>query len=200
MVGIPEASAKTVDKHLPSILKNEATGILADLICQPALAGSAMFLTESDGNKIIDYIIQIFETCRREGSLKFIVSESEGALFGYSMFFESPAPHMSCYCHKIYVFDQYRGMGFGSQIFAATLQQRPKIRLLCRHELVPFYEKLSLEYQGEFTPPSSEEGFAHTRGMYGGLAVMASPNAGPGPVFMLNDDDIKNIRALIVGR
>ncbi|MNR44624.1 hypothetical protein D3C85_1633930 [compost metagenome] len=101
---------------------------------------------------------------------------------------------MSRYLHKIFVFKPYRGHGLGSQLLRGVLDYSQGTSLLCSHDLIPFYERAGMEFKGSFAPPSAQQGFALTRDMYADLALMGSLGTeGASPVFMLNDDDIKQL-------
>lgn len=186
------------ETFLPIVFENEAKGILADLLMQPALAIISMSFTELESKAAIDHVIGILQECYRDGHLKVVVAQNEGYIHGYAMFFVHPNPSFSLYCHKIYVFEQYRGHKIGTQLLEGVLQNSQSTTLLCSHDLIPFYERAGLGYKGDFTPPAASEGFAHTRGMYSGLALMGTVGAeGDAPIFMLNDNDVKNIISII---
>ncbi|WP_164708105.1 GNAT family N-acetyltransferase, partial [Pseudomonas viridiflava] len=115
----------------------------------------------------------------------------------YAIFFVHPDTSSSRYCHKIFVFEPYRGHGIGTQLLNGVLDYSQGTCLLCNHDLIPFYERAGLEFKGDFTPPTAQQGFALTRDMYVALAIMGSPGIeGSSPVFMLNDDDIKQLLAV----
>ena len=62
-----DTAANEMAPHLPSIFKNEANGILQDLIGSPALMGMMMFATEDEVEAARNYIIGVFEECYRVG-------------------------------------------------------------------------------------------------------------------------------------
>ncbi|MDI2145047.1 GNAT family N-acetyltransferase [Pseudomonas sp. ITA] len=197
MTQLQEAPQDIIETFLPTILENEAKGILSDLLVQPALAMHFMGSSEAQTVRTISHVVGILEECYRAGHLKIAASQQDGRLYGYAMFFVHPDPSMSLYCHKIFVFEPYRGHGLGKQLLSGVLHYSQGTCLLCRHDLVPFYERSGMEYKGDFTPPTAQQGFALTRDMYAGLAIMGSPGGdGASPVFMLNDEDIKQLIAI----
>ncbi|MFC0227661.1 GNAT family N-acetyltransferase [Serratia aquatilis] len=189
-------AANEIAPHLPLIFENEANGILQDLIGTPTLM--MMFATEEEVKAARSYIIGVFEACYRDGDLRIMGSADEGTLFGYSLIFGRPSANL--YCHKIYVYEQYRGNGIGSQMLAEILALPNEVGLVCSSDLVPFYESAGMHFKGNVTTPS-DAGFTKTRGMYAGLCIMSSDNSGEAnglPIFMLNDNDIDNIIQAIV--
>lgn len=194
MTQLAEAPQDIVETFLPTILENDAKGILSDLLGQPGLAMHFMGFSEAQTMRAIRHVVGILEECYRAGHLKIAVSHEDGRLYGYAMFFVHPEPTMSRYLHKIFVFKPYRGHGLGSQLLRGVLDYSQGTSLLCSHDLIPFYERAGMEFKGSFAPPSAQQGFALTRDMYTDLAIMGSPGTeGASPVFMLNDDDIKQL-------
>ncbi|HBL7242152.1 TPA: GNAT family N-acetyltransferase [Serratia marcescens] len=194
-----DTAANEIAPHLSSIFENEASGILQDLIGTPTLMGMMMFATEEEVKAARSYIIGIFEECYRVGHLRIMGSADDGALFGYALIFGHPSENYSLYCHKIYVYEQYRGNGIGSLLLGGILALPNEVGLVCSSDLVPFYESAGMHFKGNFTTPS-DGGFTKTRGMYAGLCVMStdSGEANGLPIFMLNDSDIDNIIQAIV--
>ncbi|MCM2595198.1 GNAT family N-acetyltransferase [Klebsiella pneumoniae] len=195
-----DTAANEIERHLPLILENEANGILQDLIGTPTLMGMMMFATEEEVMAARNYIIGVFEECYRVGHLRIMGAADEGTLFGYSLIFGHPSANYSLYCHKIYVYEQYRGNGIGSQMLTGILSLPNEVGLVCSPDLIPFYESAGMHFKGNFTTPS-DAGFTKTRGMYEGLCVMSTDNSGETnglPIFMLNDSDIDNIIQAIV--
>lgn len=198
MTQMQQAPQDVIEKFLPMIFENEAKGILSDLQFQPVISMQFMCFTESETKLAIEYVVGVLLECYRAGHLKVVVSHEDDRLYGYAMFFVHPDPSISRYCHKIYVFEQYRGNGIGSRLLDGVLQDSQSTSLLCGHNLIPFYEQAGMEYKGDFSPPAASEGFSLTRGMYSGLALMGKSDAnGAAPVFMLNDSDVNKIINLI---
>ncbi|MGD8106391.1 GNAT family N-acetyltransferase [Pantoea sp. FN0302] len=83
---------------------------------------------------------------------------NEGTLFGYALIFAHPSQDLPLYCHKIYVYEQYRGHKIGSKLLAAILDFPNEVGLLCSSDLVPFYESAGMYFKGNFTPPLSDAG------------------------------------------
>ncbi|MEX5509222.1 GNAT family N-acetyltransferase [Pseudomonas paralactis] len=200
MTHTPVSEQELIEAFLPVILDNEAKGVLQDLLGHPSLALHFITFDETDTRKAIRHVQGILEECYRAGHLKVAMSHENGRLYGYALLFEHPDPTIPRYCHKIFVFKQYRGHGIGTQLLQAlTLDTRGSC-LLCSNELIPFYESVGLEVKGTYTAPGAQQGFAFTRDLYTGLTIMGSPSAGSfAPVFMLNDQDIKQLMVLGAG-
>lgn len=193
----PTTDQALKDAFLAQCFENDAKGILQDLLGNPALAMHFFGFSEEDTWKAIRHVQGILEECYRTGHLKVAMSHEGSCLYGYALIFEHPDPSFPRYCHKIFVYEKYRGHGIGTQLLQALPHDSRGTCLICREELVPFYEKAGFELKGEFTPPGEQHGFGLTHCMYTGLMVMGSPSTGTdAPVFMLNDQDIKQLMAL----
>lgn len=152
MTKLQEAPQDIVDTFLPTIFENDAKGILADLLAQPALAMHFMDFSKTETMRAIRHVVGILEECYRAGHLKVAVSHENGRLYGYAIFFVHPDPSISRYCHKIFVFEPYRGHGIGTQLLNGVLDYSQGTCLLCNHDLIPFYERAGLQLKGDFTP------------------------------------------------
>ncbi|MEX5591454.1 GNAT family N-acetyltransferase [Pseudomonas orientalis] len=185
-----------IDTFLPQILENEAKGVLQDLLAQPTLAMQFLFFSEKATRKAIKHVVGIFDECYRAGQLKVAMSHENGCLYGYALLFVHPDPNVPRYCHKIFVFPDFRGHGIGSQILNALIDDPRDTALLCGYDLIDFYENAGLEQKGAFAAPGKQQGFALTQGMYADLVVMGTRGASVAAgVFMLNDDDVKALLA-----
>lgn len=185
------------DKYVPTILENDAKGILSDLLAQPALALHFMGFTETRTHRAIAHVRGILEECYRAGHLKVMISHEHGMLYGYALLFVHPDPSIARYCHKIFVYEQYRGHGIGSQMLQELLEESHTTCLLCAKDLVEFYEKAGMEFLGSYTAPTAQQGFAFTRDMYRDLVLMGTADASSScPVFMLNDNDIHDLMVI----
>lgn len=192
-----DSVAFDIKPHLPEIFEYEAGGILQDLAFVSDLAPLMMFATEAQVTAAKKYIAGVFEESYAEGHLKIMVMAGEDTLYGYAMIFCYPGAQLY-YCHKFFVYEQYRGNGIGSQLLGGLLSQPFDIGLVCLPELVPFYESAGMSCKGEFIAHEAD-GFKNARNMYAGLSVMCSGDSAAGlPVFLLNDSDIKNMVAAIV--
>ncbi|MEM8184014.1 GNAT family N-acetyltransferase [Morganella morganii subsp. sibonii] len=192
------SKANEITQHLPLIFDNEASSILQDLIGSPALMSMLMFSTESQVNAAKKYIISVFEECYRDGHLRVIGAANDDTLYGYALVFGHPTSPI-LYCHKIFVYEPYRGHSIGSQLLNGILSLPRKVGLLCSSELVSFYESAGMKFKGNYITPDTE-GFKLTHNMYAGLCVMNNDdnNETEGlPIFILNDNDIKNIISAI---
>lgn len=181
---------------LPQILDNEAKGILSDLALQPNLAFEFLDFTLDDTFRAIKHVVGIFEECLHAGNVRVIVSHLDGAIYGYALVFIHPDPKIAAYCHKIFVYEEYRGRGIGRQILSGVIQAFPKVVLICSPELCPFYAKAGLKNKGEFSVPQSQR-FDLSSGLYDGLAIMSTvETSGSEPIFLLNNDDIRALIAI----
>lgn len=79
------------------------------------------------------------------------------------------------YYYKIYIYEQYRGNGIGSQMLSAILSLPNEVGLLCSSDLVLFYKSAGMYSKGKLITPS-DENFTKTTGMYSGLCVMSTDN------------------------
>lgn len=182
---------------LPEIFEYEAGGILQDLVFVSDLAPLMMFATEAQVMAAKKYIVGVFEECYAAGHLQIMGMAGDDTLYGYAMIFRYPGAQLY-YCHKVFVYEQYRGNGIGSQLLIGLLSQSFDVGLICLPELVPFYESVGMICKGGFIAPEAD-GFKNACGMYAGLSVMCSGDSAAGlPVFLLNDIDIKNMVAAIV--
>ncbi len=184
-----------ITPYLPLIFENEASGILQDLIGIPALMPMMMFATESQINAAQKYIISIFEECYRTGHLQVMALADNEVLYGYTLIFGHTKTATILYCHKIFVYETYRGRGIGSELLAGMLSLPKKIGLLCSPDLVSFYESAGMKFKGNYIVPDTQ-GFKLTHNMYSGLCVMGNDNNNEEkglPIFILNDTDINNI-------
>lgn len=196
MTGTTLTDQQLIDTFLPQILENEAKGLLQDLLVQPLLAMQFLGFSEEATERAIKHVASILEECYRTGHLKIVMSHENGRLYGYALLFVHPDPSFPRYCHKIFIYPQFRGHGLGSQILAMLIEDPRGISLLCGYDLVAFYEKAGLE-QKAFAAPGERQGFALTQGMYADLTLMESSGAGSAaPIFMLNDEDVKQLLAL----
>lgn len=192
-----DSAALDMKPYLPEIFEYEAGGILQDLAFVSDLAPLMMFATEAQITAAKKYIVGIFEECYADGSLQIMGVLGDDACYGYAMIFRYPGAQLY-YCHKIFVYEQYRGNGIGSHLLDGLLSQPNDIGLLCFPDLVPFYESAGMNYHGGFVAPETD-GFRNAHGMYAGLSVMCTADTVAGlPVFLLNDSDIKNMVAAIV--
>ncbi|WP_136474561.1 GNAT family N-acetyltransferase [Pseudomonas sp. DG56-2] len=197
MTQFTEPTEDVIATFLPQILDNEAKGILSDLAAQPNLALEFMDFTQNDTQRAIKHVVGIFEECFHAGHLKVIVSHINGTLYGYALVFILPTKVMAAYCHKIFVYEPYRGRGIGRQILSAVLEGFPEVCLICSPELCSFYTKAGLKYKGDFSVPQSQPVFTLSSGLYEGLAIMSTVDTtGREPMFLLNDEDVGALLAI----
>ena len=195
-----DAVANDIESFLPKIFDNEATGILHDLMGTPTLAPLMLFITQAQFEAAKRYIISVFDECYQVGHLSVLGAGDSEELFGYALVFGHPAASPMLYCHKIFVYESYRGNGIGSRMLETILNQPAKVGLICSPSLVPFYETAGMHCKGNFKTPE-EDLFKQTQGIYSGLCVMInseSADSGGLPIFMLNDNDVEQIGKAIV--
>ncbi|GLX89831.1 hypothetical protein Pfra02_24000 [Pseudomonas fragi] len=118
------ADQQLIDTFLPHILENEAKGVLQDMLAQHALAMQPLFFSEEATRKAIKHVVVILTIAIGlgwAGQLKAAISHKDGCLYGYALLFVHPNPSVPRYCHKIFVFPDYRGHNIGSQILNALI-------------------------------------------------------------------------------
>lgn len=188
------SNESSIKKFLPGIFDMEAKGIMLDLIGSPVMMAAMMFATKAQVNVVGEYITGVIEECYRTGGLKVLGYNNEDTLYGYAILTGQPKLGPMLYCHKIFVFEAFRGHGVGTQLLSGVLNMGQPVGLLCREKLIPFYESAGMKNKGLFNPPDGA-GFDKTRDMYTGLFKMASCDECPDgmPVFMLNDRDVENM-------
>ncbi|MCH5490483.1 GNAT family N-acetyltransferase [Pseudomonas syringae] len=188
---------EVIATFLPQILDNEARGILSDLSVQPILALEFMDFTLDDTHQAIKHVVGIFEECFHAGHLKVVVSYVGETLYGYALAFILPIKGMAAYCHKIFVYEQYRGRGIGQQILSNVLESFPAVCLICAPELSSFYTNAGFKNKGELSLPRDQSGFTLSSGLYKGLVVMSTSDmTGQEPMFLLNDSDVSALIAI----
>ena len=196
MTQFTEPTDDIIGTFLPRILENEAKGILADLALQPNLAFGFMDFTLDETRRAIKHVVGIFEECYHAGHLKVIVSYRDGTLYAYALVFVLPVKGMAAYCHKIFVYEPYRGRGIGRQMLSGVLEGFPEVCLICSPELRSFYAKAGLSYKGDFSVPQNQSVFTLSSGLYEGLSIMSTVDTtGQEPMFLLNDDDVSALLA-----
>lgn len=97
MTKLQEAPQDIVDTFLPTIFENDAKGILADLLAQPALAMHFMDFSKTETMRAIRHVVGILEECYRAGHLKVAVSHENGryTVMPYSLYIQIPPSHVT---------------------------------------------------------------------------------------------------------
>lgn len=185
----------------PRIFEQEATGLLSDLMGCPAIGSHLMFADEDGLKRAKNYIVDVLQQCYAARQIKLsVVCDQSNAndLIGYALTFHRPGYPDLCYCHKIFVYEQHRGYGAGSRLLANLKEKFKGLGLLCPPDKVSFYTRAGMENLGPLSLPDDEY-FQITRHMYVGLNIMVQGEMSVGemPIFMLNDDDARNIMALL---
>lgn len=194
-----EDNSKVQEVFLKKIFDREASGIMQDLLGLPVLMSGLMFADESSIERVKEYIFNIFLHCYQRGEIQVAISNNEDQLIGYAVIFMAPQQYdFPVYCHKIFVYEEYRGNGIGTGLIKMVLQNPKGVCLLCHHELIPFYVSVGMEHMATYSAPEDSL-FEHTRNLYNGLDVMVSNYKGTegAPIFMLNDNDIRKILQLL---
>lgn len=180
-----------IDKFIDEIYSLESNGILSDLFFSPHLFTHFLDFDESRKKKALEYITSVLKQCYSLGQLQVAASYGDDELYGYAMIFT--APQLPKYIHKIFVKEEFRGHGIGSQIISSITETNEDFCLLCPSDTVKFYEKYNFEYMQQFDMPEGEN-FKLSRGLYLGLCLMTNYKKEVGaPIFLLNDQDIKKI-------
>lgn len=192
-----------VDIARPHIFEQEAAGLLSDLMGCPEI-GMPMLLSDEKGlRKAKDYIVGVLNECYTLGHLKLAAicngtDTDADEILAYALLFQRPGYSDTCYCHKIYVYEQHRGQGIGSQLLSDLMAQFKGMGLVCLPDKVPFYTRAGMKTLGALPIPDDEL-FRLTRYVYIGLNMMVYGEMPKNeiPVFMLNDKDIKTIIKLL---
>jgi len=190
-----------VNKYLPEIFENEASGIIQDIMATPALIAGFMMAEEEEIHRVKEYVRNIFVEMYRGRNITVNVICDGDTLVGYSLIFIHNDKNIAAYCHKIFVYKPYRNKGLGSALVKQVLNQTNGLGLICQHNLVPFYEKLGMKYAQDFFLPENTN-FDILGSIYNGLAVVTYKvvNLSSTPVFILNDEDAKEIIKLLVNK
>ncbi|WP_439503879.1 GNAT family N-acetyltransferase [Methylophaga sp.] len=180
---------------IDEIFSLESAGMLSDLAISPGLLFHFMDFDEFHHAKALAYIKSVFVECYEHGHIKVAVSNSSEELHGYALLFVHPEPKYPNYLHKIYVKEQFRGNGLGSQILS-LITKNSEVCLLSPNRKISFYERFGYEFVQYFDVPESEN-FQLSKGLYTDLCVMKNyPGELGAPIFLLNDKDIGNIIGL----
>ncbi|KAB7660445.1 GNAT family N-acetyltransferase [Plesiomonas shigelloides] len=183
----------TPEYFINEIYDLEAVGMLSDLALRPNLFLDFLSFEELNRKNAIAYIKSVLAECYKCGHLRVAISHQDEELYGYAMMFTLPDPKYPKYLHKIYVKEQYRGHGLGSQILKAFSENEPRISLLCPEDKISFYEKHGFHLVQEYGIPENEN-FLLSKGLYSGLYLMNNHTETLGaPIFLLNDRDIIKI-------
>lgn len=183
------------DFFLDEIFKIEAEGMLSDIIFSTFMASFLLDFNEDMHRKAIKYISDVLDECYKEGHLKVAIQHEGETLCGFALLFVHPN-HSATYLHKIFVREEYRNNGLGTNILKNLIGTGSSVNLLCSDDKFNFYEKNGFNYVSPFKVPESEN-FKLSKGLYSGLAIMSSSkDAIEAPIFFLNDNDLKIIAGL----
>lgn len=180
------------DFFLDEIFKKEAEGMLSDIMFSTFMASFLLDFNEDMHKKAIKYISDVLDECYKKGHLKVAIQHEGETLYGFALLFVHPN-HSTTYLHKIFVREEYRNNGLGTNILKNLIGTGNSVNLLCSDDKFNFYEKNGFNYVSPFKVPESEN-FKLSQGLYSGLALMSSSKEAIGvPIFFLNDNDLKII-------
>lgn len=184
---------KQEQELIAKVFDLESKGILGDLSSSPELFTQFLGFDESQVRGGISYVVGVLKECFDAGHLKVAMSQNDGHLFGYALFFILPTPGYPAYLQKIFVKEAYRNKGIGSGLLNTIIESVGNIALLCPQDKVSFYEKNGFNYCQPYKTPDSEN-FRFSKWLYRDLVLMGnSPDGFSAPIFLLNDQDINAI-------
>jgi len=177
---------------LDEIFKIEAEGMLSDIMTSTVMISFLMDFDEEKKNSAINYIIDVLKECYKAGHLKVAIQHEDETLYGFALLFVHPN-HSATYLHKIFVYEQYRKNGLGTNILKSLTDSGSSVNLICSESKFDFYKQNGFHYVQPFIIPENND-FKLSKGLYAGLSVMtSSTDALEAPIFFLNDNDIKII-------
>ena len=180
---------------LDEIFEIEASGMLSDIMFSTFMM---TFLTDFDDSKhkaATNYIIGVLKECYKAGHLKVAIQHEGETLYGFALLFIAPN-HDATYLHKIFVYEQYRGNGLGTNILKSLVTPEKTVNLVCPGDKIDFYERNGFHFVQPFEIPENEN-FKLSKNLYIGLSVMtSSAEALEAPIFFLNDNDLKIIAGI----
>lgn len=181
------------------ILEFEAESILMDLAFSPALVGVAFEFDESRKRRSLEFVVSILRDAYDHQHLQIAVSNHGSDLYGYAMLFAYAGQPVR-YLHKVYVHEEFRGQGVGTGLLEAVTNGDHTTALTCSVDVEKFYSKKGFEYVRDFEVPDSSD-FRLSKHLYSGLVLMTNGSGyQKAPVFMLNDDDIRKIMGIALGK
>jgi hypothetical protein len=177
---------------LDEIFNIEAEGMLSDILTSTAMISFLIDFDEEKQKEAIKYIIDVFKECYKAGHLKVAIQHEHENLYGFALLFVHPQ-HSATYLHKIFVYDQYRQNGLGTNILRNLTDSWSSVNLICTENKFNFYKQNGFHYVQPFEVPENDN-FKLSKGLYSGLSVMtSSKSALEAPIFFLNDNDLKII-------
>ena len=177
---------------IDEIYNLEAEGMLADLSLNPNLFIHFMDFIEADRERALSYIKSVLSECYRCGHLKVAVSHENEELYGYALMFAHPDEKYPKYLHKIFVKEQFRGRGIGTEMLK-SITNSSRVGLLCPADKIHFYENNGFTFSQEFSVPD-DQAFQLSKELYSSLYVMKNHSDNIiAPIFLLNDEDVRHI-------
>lgn len=177
---------------LDEIFKIEAEGMLGDIMTATVMVSFLLDFDEKKQAFALNYIIDVLKECYEAGHLKVAIQHEDEKLYGFALLFVHPQ-HSATYLHKIFVHEEYRNNGLGTDILNNLTNSINCINLLCPDSKFDFYKRNGFRYVQPFEMPENDS-FKLSKGLYAGLSVMtSSTDALEAPIFFLNDNDLKSI-------
>jgi GNAT superfamily N-acetyltransferase len=177
---------------LDEIFEIEAEGMLSDILHSTFLISLLMDFDAEKKTTATNYIISVLKEYHTAGFLNVAIQHEGETLYGFALLFSHPQ-HSAKYLHKIFVYEQYRNSGLGTNLLKSLTESGDCINLICSDDKLKFYKRNGFRYVQPFEIPDNDN-FRLSKGLYAGLSIMtSSADALEAPIFFLNDNDLKVI-------
>lgn len=178
---------------LDEIFSLEARGMFSDLTTIPKLFLKFTKLSKEQCKEGIDYIKNTLKHCHDVGGSQVLIYNNEDKLIGYLIVFIDPTNKESVYLHKVFVKEEYRRNGIGTEFLNSLRNSNFTITLLSPPDKIPFYKKNGFYELNQFNVPDKDN-FQLLEGFYSDLVFMNNTGRYENsPIFLLNDQDLAKI-------
>lgn len=181
---------------LNAVLDNEAEALIESLCSTEKLRFFQEDFTpqlQASGTK---YVRTLLSDSIDSGDAIVIIATSGDTFIGYALLFKLDGENRSRHLHRIFVFDEYKGRGVGTEILNILRTQYAPFTFLSKAEDVAFYQKNGFHQRGRHILPETGE-FVLSSDTYGDLISMGSEaDIEQATAFSLNDSDIVAIAGL----
>lgn len=181
-------------KTLNEIFEIEANCILQKIQMIPSLLPYFINFNDTKRERAIVHIMNLLKVRYTDGVINVSVKidDENQQLQSHALWF-IPDKHKGIYLHKIYVHEEYRGKGVGTDILNAMHEKHGNVSLLCPADKTEFYKKNGFKVLSAFKTPS-DKNLQLISELYNGLLVMTnSKQPVPAPIYLLDDNDLKKV-------